>query len=107
MILIITFFDCRSYKCEYCTSDFVRKETFKTHIINQHKELGLELQNEVLEKIKSIREPRLDISAYTLERQEAYEGILDETEEYGVEESEIIYQQVINDDENSSNFDYK
>ena len=59
----------------------------------------------MLELIKQIREPRLDISAYTLERQEGFEPTdqiepmqNSEDEDYCHDDDEIVYQ-VSNADE--------
>ena len=77
-------------------------------MINQHKELGLDVQNQVLEHIKQIREPKLDISAYTLERQDGFEQSFEdpvknsEDEDYGHDESEIVYQ-ISNPEEEEAN----
>lgn len=58
-------------KCEYCTSDFVRKETYKAHIISHHKRhLSEQEFEDVLEKIKKFQPPQLDINQFTLEKQE-------------------------------------
>lgn len=57
-------------KCEYCTSDFVRKETYKAHIISHHKRhLSDQEFEEVLEKIKKFQPPSLDINQFTVEKQ--------------------------------------
>ena len=57
-------------KCDYCTSDFVRKETYKAHIISHHKRhLSDQEFDEVMEKIKKFQPPSLDINQYTLEKQ--------------------------------------
>jgi len=57
-------------KCEFCSSDFVRKETYRAHIISHHKRQLTEQEfDEVLEKIKKFQPPSLDISQFTLEKQ--------------------------------------
>lgn len=57
-------------KCEYCASDFVRKETYKAHIISHHKRHLSEKEFEdVLEKIKKFQPPSMDINQFTLEKQ--------------------------------------
>lgn len=59
-------------KCEYCTSDFVRKETYKAHIISHHKRhLSEQEFEDVLEKIKKFQPPQLDINQFTLEKQDS------------------------------------
>lgn len=62
-------------KCDYCASDFVRKETYKAHIISHHKRhlSDQEFEN-VLEKIKKFQPPSLDINQFTLEKQK-YDGV--------------------------------
>lgn len=47
----------------------MRKETYRTHILNQHKSLSQEEINAVLEKIKNFRPPQLDVEQFTLEKQ--------------------------------------
>lgn len=57
-------------KCEFCTSDFVRKETYRAHIISHHKRSLTEQEfDDVLERIKKFQPPSLDINAFTLEKQ--------------------------------------
>jgi hypothetical protein len=79
-------------KCDFCTSDFVRKETYKAHIISHHKrQLSEEEFEEVIEKIKRFQPPSLDINQYTVEKQNAMMGV--EREALGelemIEEDEI------------------
>lgn len=58
-------------KCEYCESDFVRKETYRAHIIGHHKRHLSEKEFEdVLERIKKFQLPLLDVNRYTLEKQQ-------------------------------------
>lgn len=60
----------RLMKCEFCASDFVRKETYKSHVNSHHKkDLTEEEYNNVLERIKNFQAPPLDIKKYTLEKQ--------------------------------------
>lgn len=57
-------------KCDYCASDFVRKETYKAHIISHHKQqLSEEEFLQVLEKIRKFQAPHLDINQFTVEKQ--------------------------------------
>lgn len=57
-------------KCDYCTSDFVRKETYKAHIISHHKQqLSEEEFQQVLENIRKFQPPHLDINQFTVEKQ--------------------------------------
>lgn len=57
-------------KCEYCASDFVRKETYRAHIISHHKRhLSDNEYESVLERIKKFQPPSLDINEFTLEKQ--------------------------------------
>ena len=74
---------------EYCTSDFVRKETYRTHILNHHKGLGPQELEMIMEKIKNFREPDLDIDAFTLEKQKNF-TIMDKAETIQYEEEEMI-----------------
>lgn len=58
-------------KCEFCESDFVRKETYRAHIISHHKRHLSEKEFEdALEKIKKFQLPVLDVNRYTLEKQQ-------------------------------------
>lgn len=62
-------------KCEYCASDFVRKETYKAHIISHHKRHLTEQEFEdVIEKIRRFQAPSLDINQFTLEKQNLASG---------------------------------
>ncbi len=57
-------------KCDFCTSDFVRKETYKAHILSQHRaHLSDYEYEEVLEKIRKFQAPQLDVSQFTVEKQ--------------------------------------
>lgn len=68
-------------KCDYCTSDFVRKETYRAHITSHHKRhLSDEDYNNVLEKIKKFQPPSLDIKQFTLEKQVQEVDMEDENE---------------------------
>lgn len=63
-------FKLRLLKCDFCSSDFVRKETYRAHVINHHKRhLTTEVLNETLEKIKNFRPPALEIDQFILEKQ--------------------------------------
>lgn len=63
-------FKMRLMKCDFCISDFVRKETYKAHIISHHKQHMTEQEYEdVLEKIRKFQPPSLDINQFTLEKQ--------------------------------------
>lgn len=60
----------RLMKCEYCSSDFVRKETYKAHIISHHKRhLSEQEFEDALEKIRRFQPPSLDINQFTVEKQ--------------------------------------
>ena len=76
-------------KCDLCPSDFVRKETYKSHIISHHKRQISDQQfEEILEKIRKFQPPSLDVTKYTLEKQTNEVGeIIDEVEM--IEEDEI------------------
>lgn len=64
-------------KCDFCTSDFVRKETYKAHIISHHKRhLNDQQFQDVLEKIKKFQPPSLDINQYTLEKRENFSELM-------------------------------
>lgn len=76
----------RLMKCEYCTSDFVRKETYKSHITSHHKKDMTEEEYEnCLERIRKFQAPPLDIKKYTLEKQ-----VKNFEDEEMVEEMEMI-----------------
>lgn len=89
-------------KCDYCASDFVRKETYKSHIISHHKkELNEKEFQDVMERIRTFQLPHLDIDKFTVEKQGGVaketmilnEGEIDTTfdnveEEYEIYESE-------------------
>lgn len=60
----------RLLKCDFCASDFVRKETYKAHVINHHKRhLSAEVFDATIEKIRNFRPPALDINQFILEKQ--------------------------------------
>jgi len=64
-------FKLRLMKCEFCGSDFVRKETYRAHIISHHKRHLSEKEFEdVLERIKKFQAPSLDVNRFTLEKQQ-------------------------------------
>lgn len=78
-------------KCEFCTSDFVRKETYKSHVISHHKkDLSEEEFQDVLERIRTFQAPPLDIKKYTLEKQAKNE----DDDEMCEEEMEMIEEDV-------------
>lgn len=82
-------------KCEFCASDFVRKETYRSHINSHHKkDLSDEEYREVLERIKTFQAPPLDIKKYTLEKQgneyEEGEDIGDEMEMIETEDDNVL-----------------
>lgn len=80
-------------KCDYCVSDFVRKETYKAHIISHHKRhLSDQEFEEVLEKIRKFQPPALDINQFTVEKQRLNQ------EDIKVEEGEIDLQEMIEED---------
>lgn len=70
-------------KCDYCSSDFVRKETYKAHIISHHKQSMTEKEYEdVLEKIRKFQAPHMDVNQFMVEKQaERGEEILEEDTE--------------------------
>lgn len=78
-------------KCEFCSSDFVRKETYKAHILSHHKRSLSDAEyEEVIERIKKFQAPHFDIDQYTVEKQKtsaqdviAEEGEMGEMEEDG------------------------
>lgn len=83
-------------KCDYCASDFVRKETYKAHIITHHKRhLSDQEFDEVMDKIRKFQPPALDINQFTVEKQKFnqegeldMEEILEEQMDDGIEKSE-------------------
>lgn len=81
-------------KCEYCSSDFVRKETYKAHVISHHKRhLSEQEFEEVLEKIKRFQPPSLDINQFTVEKQKfanMQQVIVTEVESGGYGDLEMI-----------------
>ena len=63
-------------KCEFCASDFVRKETYRAHIVSHHKRHLSEREYEdVLDRIKKFQPPSLDINRFTLEKQADYQPV--------------------------------
>lgn len=76
-------------KCDYCTLDFVRKETYKAHIISMHKQSMTDKEfEEVLEKIRKFQAPQMDVNQFMVEKQGARgEEILEEDAEM---EEELI-----------------
>lgn len=88
-------------KCDYCTSDFVRKETYKAHIISHHKRHMSEQEFEqVLENIRKFQAPHLDINQFTVEKQQAkYQAVL--TDGGDTEMEEMIEDDIDNSNENN------
>lgn len=88
----ISQFKLRLMKCDYCASDFVRKETYKAHIISHHKRhLSDQEFEEVLEKIRKFQPPALDINQFTVEKQKFnQEMILPKVEEGEIDMEEMI-----------------
>lgn len=83
-------------KCEYCASDFVRKETYRAHIISHHKrQLSDQEYEDVLERIKKFQPPSLDINEFTLEKQKNQPVFVTEVEE---SEMEVIEEDSQGDD---------
>lgn len=73
-------------KCEFCTSDFVRKETYKAHIISQHKRhISASEFEDVLDRIKKFQPPSLNINDYILEKQDLSNQVIEEDVEGAVE----------------------
>jgi hypothetical protein len=78
-------------KCDFCTSDFVRKETYRAHITSHHKRhLSDEEYSSVMEKIKKFQPPSLDIKQFTLEKQTQEVEMENEKEEEHVGVIEFI-----------------
>lgn len=74
-------------KCDFCSSDFVRKETYKAHIISHHKaHLSEEEFQEVIENIRKFQAPHLDINQFTVEKQGVKSENLEILEEGEMEE---------------------
>lgn len=105
----------RLMKCEFCTSDFVRKETYRSHITSHHKkDMTTEEYEAVLEKIRLFQPPPIDIEKYTLEKQYKKMGIkmedvvegdememIEEDTEIAIDEEgeEIYYEEQDQDDD--------
>ncbi|XP_070502544.1 zinc finger protein 260-like [Chironomus tepperi] len=89
-------FKLRLMKCDYCASDFVRKETYKAHIISHHKRhLSDQEFEEVLEKIRKFQPPALDINQFTVEKQMSAQGMmLSKVEEGEIDVEEMIEEQI-------------
>lgn len=76
-------------KCEFCTSDFVRKETYRSHVTSHHKkDMTNEEYEAVLEKIKLFQPPPIDIEKYTLEKQ--YKNLGEKDDSAVTDEMEMI-----------------
>lgn len=81
-------------KCDYCASDFVRKETYKAHIISHHKRhLSDQEFEEVLEKIRKFQPPALDINQFTVEKQNPG-MMLSKVEDGEIDMEEMIEEQI-------------
>lgn len=73
-------------KCDFCPSDFVRKETYRAHLVSHHKQnLTDEEFQDALDKIRKFQAPALDINQFTVEKQE---GQINQ-EEHGEGEEEM------------------
>lgn len=82
-------------KCEFCTSDFVRKETYRAHITSTHRrQLSERDYDDAMERIKKFQWPTLDVNEYTLEKQ-TVAGFMLKTE---IEEGEHEAQESIPED---------
>lgn len=69
-------------KCDFCSSDFVRKETYRAHVTSHHKRHLTEQQYEdTLEKIRKFQPPSLDVHQFTLEKQKNVTVITEESDE--------------------------
>lgn len=92
-------------KCDYCASDFVRKETYKAHIISHHKRhLSDQEFDDALEKIRKFQPPALDINQFTVEKQKYHQQlILTKVEEGEIDMEEMIEEQI--EDDNKSGVD--
>ena len=90
-------FKLRLMKCDYCTSDFVRKETYKAHIISHHKRHMSDQEfQEVLENIRKFQAPHLDINQFTVEKQNSTKAQKNTTflEEIDMEMEEMIEDEI-------------
>ncbi len=47
----------------------MRKETYRTHVLNHHKNIPAEQLTEVLDRIKNFKPPALDVDQFTMEKQ--------------------------------------
>lgn len=82
-------------KCDFCSSDFVRKETYKAHIISHHKRHMTDQEfADVLEKIRKFQAPPLDINQFTVEKQEI------KNENSDILEEDIEMEELIEDETN-------
>jgi hypothetical protein len=89
-------------KCDFCASDFVRKETYKAHVISHHKRhISEEEFDEVMDKIKKFQPPSLDINEFTLEKQKNRQVV--KTEECLEEDVEMAELEMIDDDSQAEN----
>lgn len=103
MFFFYSQFKLRLMKCGYCTSDFVRKETYKAHIISHHKRHMSDQEFlEVLDNIRKFQPPHLDINQFTVEKQNSAKAqknptFLEEIDE--VEMEEMIEDEIEKSDE--------
>lgn len=87
-------------KCDYCTSDFVRKETYKAHIISHHKRhMNDQEYLDVMENIRKFQAPHLDINQFTVEKQNSAKAqknptFLEEIDEIDMEMEEMIEDEI-------------
>lgn len=100
-------------KCEFCTSDFVRKETYRAHLTSHHKRHLTEQEyQDTLEKVRLFQPPSLDVNKFILEKQtvvpegsendeKELEGIVEGVDEEGllIEVREDDYYEELYDDE--------
>lgn len=76
-------------KCEYCASDFVRKETYRAHIISHHKRhMSEEDFEDVIERIKRFQPPSMDVNQFTLEKQRDKHVVVAEVDDMEMVEEE-------------------
>lgn len=82
-------------QCEFCSGDFVRKETYRAHILSHHKRhlTEKELEN-VLERIKKFQTPPMEDISQFMQGARKESMIVDESdfieEEFPVTEMEEV-----------------
>lgn len=92
-------FKLRLMKCEFCTSDFVRKETYRAHVISHHKRhLTDQEYEDTLEKIRKFQPPSLDVHQFTLEKQKNIPLVTEESDE-GEKEMEYVIEDTVDEEE--------